>query len=78
MRTASLRIHEEHLFGMFKTLFGFYRHIYRLKLMTRGIFVTKFVTMSFFVLNCYICFNESSSLPFDLPALTIEEYIPLN
>jgi len=78
MRTASLHIHKEHLFGLFETPFQFYRHIYRLKLLLRGVFVSKFVTMSFFVLNCYICFNNSSSLPFDLPTLTIEEYILLN
>ena len=77
-RTASLRMHIEHLLGCHRNQFRFFRSLYRLKLLPRGEFCVKFIDMSYFVLNCYTCFNNSRSLPFDLPALTIEEYLPLN
>ena len=35
------------------------------------------VLNSFFVLNCYVCFNESNN-NLNICPPTIEEYIPLN
>ena len=78
LRGASLRVNIENLFALHRGTQRFFSSMYRLKLAKRGVFTRKLITVSFFVLNCYITLRHTRSLSFDLPPLTLEEYVPLN
>ena len=49
-----------------------------MRLLFDGEMVMKIMVVGFFVLNCYYCFNNTSSRSFDLRAPSIEEYLPLD
>ena len=48
----------------------------RLKLSLGGFDVLEFTVVSFFILNCFTCFNETGY--FEVYPPTLEEYLPLD
>jgi hypothetical protein len=77
VRMASLRQCIEHLFGLHKNLFVLFSTPRLLRLLDTGVETRKKVLVSFFILNCYQCLNESMN-HFDLRPPSLEEYIPCN
>ena len=67
----------EHLFSLHHNIFALFNCAERFRLLVSRDEVTKLMFNSFLLLNCYNCFNESSS-NFMLRPPTIEEYLPLN
>ena len=78
MRFAPLRVYVEHTFRDFRNIFRFFNNFARMKLLFDGEMVMRIMVVGFFVLNCYYCFNNTSSRSFNLRAPTIEEYLPLD
>ena len=76
-RLASARQSIEHLFAIHTNIFGLFSIPQRFKLLVHGVECTKMVMNSFFLLNCYTCFNESPN-NFDIRPPLIEEYLPLD
>ena len=76
-RLASARQSIEHLFAIHTNIFGLYSIPQRFKLLVHGVECTKMVMNSFFLLNCYTCFNKSPN-NFDIRPPLIEEYLPLH
>ena len=66
----------EHLFALHKNTFSLFSIPYRLKLLLDGTHMIKLVLVSFFVMNCFTCFNETPY--FNIRPPTLEEYIPLD
>ena len=75
MRMASQRVFVEHYYRDFKLYFLFFDHEKRLKLMVAKDLIRKVILLGFFLLNCYYCFNKSSSRNFELLAPDIDEYL---
>ena len=48
----------------------------RFKLLVRGYEVYQLTLVSFLILNCFTCFNETSHFPVRPP--TLQEYLPLS
>ena len=76
-RMASVRQSIEHLFALHHNIFALFHDALRFKLLVSGNEVRKIIFNSFFLLNCYICFNESQSHFLVRPA-SIDEYLPLH
>ena len=74
-RMSSVRQSIEHIFALHRNTFGLFSIPYRLKLLLNGVHVKKITLVSFFLLNCFTCFNETGY--FDVRPPTIEEYLPL-
>jgi len=70
-RLASARQSIEHLFGLHKNLFGLFSIPQRFKLLVYGVDCRMMVINSFFLLNCFVCFNESPN-NFNIRPPTIE------
>ena len=76
-RMAGVRQSLEHLFGLHFNIFKLFEDADRFRLMVTGVEVSKIIFNSFFILNCYNCFNESNN-NFDIRPPTLEQYIPLH
>ena len=76
-RLASVRQSIEHIFGLHHNTFALFSIPHRFKLLVYGVDCQMMVLNSFFLLNCFTCFNESPN-NFDIRPPTIEEYLPLN
>jgi hypothetical protein len=73
---ASVRETIEHMFSKQYVLFRvFFAKDH--KLLYKGKNIRKLVFNSFFVLNTYVCLNETTC-EFDLRAPTLEQYLPLD
>lgn len=77
-RMAGIRQYEEFFFADHQNLFKLFSMGWKLKLFRRGKYIRKLSLMSFFVLNCYYCLNNSRSNFFRLSSLSINEYLPLD
>jgi len=77
-RLSSCRMIIEHLFGLHRQLFKLFAREELLKIFHYGENVHNMAVVSMFVLNCYLCMNESMCTMFNLRAISIEEYLPLN
>ena len=75
-RMSSVRQSIEHLFALHRNTFSIFTIPFRLKLLLRGYDVLKFTVVSFFILNCFTCFNETGY--FEVRPPTLEEYLPLD
>ena len=75
-RMSSVRQSIEHLFALHHQTFALFTIPNRLKLLLNGRYVSKMVLMSFFMLNCFTCFNEVGY--FEIRPPTIEEYLSLD
>ena len=75
-KMSSVRQSIEHIFGLHKQTFNLFSIPARFKLWVRGYEVYQLTLISFFMLNCFTCFNETSHFPVRPP--TIQEYIPLS
>ena len=78
MRMSPIRIYVEHLFRDKNTFQHFFRHSARMRLLFDGNMVRKIIIVSFFLLNCYYCLYNTSGRNFDLPAVSLESYLPLD
>ena len=76
-RLASARQSVGHLFSLHYNTFGLFSIPHRFKLLVNRVEVYKMIFNYFFLLNCYVCFNESPNF-FDLRPPTIEEYLPVD
>ena len=63
------------MFGLHRITFQLFTIPHRLKLLVHGEEVRKLTLVSFFLLNCYTCFNEVGY--FECRPPSIEVYIPL-
>ena len=72
---ATVRQSIEHMFELHKRMFNLFTIPARFKLLVHGREVTRLVLVSFFILNCITCFNETTNFGCRPP--TIQEYIPL-
>jgi hypothetical protein len=75
-RMSSVRQSIEHLFALYHATFSLFSIPNRLKLLLSGRYVSKMILMSFFLLNCFTCFNEVGY--FHVRPPTLEEYLPLD
>jgi hypothetical protein len=75
-KMASVRQSMEHMFGLHKRTFNLFSIPNRFKLLVRGYEVYQLTLVSFFILNCFTCFNETSHFLVRPP--TLQEYIPLS
>ena len=73
---SSVRQSIEHLFALHRNTFSLFTIPNRLKLLVCGRDVMKLMLVSFFILNCFTCFNETDY--FEIRPPTIEEYLPLD
>ena len=78
IRMAGVRMSIEHCLGLHHIRFKIFSNPDLLKLFYRGEEVRHLVLVSFFILNCYNCFNHTSSLMFGLAPPALEEYLPLH
>lgn len=76
-RLASVRQSIEHIFGFHSNTFELFNIPNRFKLLVHGVDCQRMVVNSFFLLNCFICFNETPN-NFDLRPPTIEAYLPID
>ena len=74
---SSARQSIEHMFAIHHNTFSLFRIPERFKLLVYGVENTSMILNSFFLMNCYNTFNESSN-NFNCRPPTIEEYIPLD
>ena len=74
---SSVRQSVEHLFCLHKNIFKLFNQPERFRLLVHGNEARKLIFNSFFLLNCYICLNESPNNFMARPP-TIEEYLPLD
>jgi DDE superfamily endonuclease len=77
-RMSGSRISIEHCLGFHNNLFKLFRTPELLSLFMNGEHVHNLVLVSFFVLNCYFCLNQSASAMFSVQAPTLDQYIPLS
>ena len=76
VRLASVRQSIEHIFALHKKTFNLFNVAESFRLMENGKESYRLVLNSLFLMNCYICLNESAN-HFNLRPPTLEEYIPL-
>ena len=74
---ASVRQSIKHIFTLHSNIFSLFFIPQRFKLLVHGVECHKMVLNSFFLINCYTCFNKSNNNS-NIQPPTIEEYIPLN
>jgi hypothetical protein len=77
-RMAALRIAIEHILGLHRNIFGVFSNHRLIRLLIGGEHWHKMTLMSFFMLNCYNCLNQTSSNFFGLPAPSLAWYLPLD
>ena len=73
---TSVRQSIEHIFGLHKPAFNLFTIQNRLNLLVKGHQVYQMTLVSFFLLNCYTCFNKTSY--FEVRPPTLEKYISLD
>ena len=76
-RMSSVRQSIEHIFGLHKKTFNLFGANHRFQLLVGGVEVSRLIFNSFFLFNCYTCFNESPN-HFLVRPPTIDEYLPLD
>ena len=77
-RMSSCRVSIEHVLGLHSNLFAVFRRPELLRLYHSGVHKRKMITMSFFVLNCYLATHQSTARTFGLIPPSLEEYLPTN
>jgi DDE superfamily endonuclease len=77
-RMSAVRISIEHCLGIHRNLFKLFSTPELLSLFMNGEHVHNLTVVSFFVLNCYFCLNQSASATFGVQAPTLDQYIPLS
>jgi hypothetical protein len=78
LRMSGLRQSVEHCFAHHKNIFRLFSKKIGLSIYMSGETIRKLILVSFFVLNCYFCFNETMSGYFQLQPPTLEDYLPLD
>ena len=78
MRMASLRQCIEHVFGDHRIRFKLFGVPHYLRLFDNGVKVRRMSLVSFFLLNCFYCFDGPRCTYFGQVAPTIEDYLPLD
>ena len=73
---ASVRQSIEDIFTLHHNVYCLFSIPKRFKLLVHGLECRKMVRNSFFLLDYYVCFNESPN-NFNIRPPTIEEYLPL-
>ena len=74
---SSARQSIEHIFALHTNVFSLFSIPQCYKLLVQGTENTKMILNLFFLLNCYICLNESPN-SFDICPPSLDEYLPLD
>jgi len=77
-RMSGMRQILEHCFADHRAMFGLFSNPSRLRLFFTGVYVRKLLLTSFLILNCRYCLTGVRSSVFNLPPLSLEEYLPLD
>lgn len=78
MRMSAMRQIIEHCLADHRNMFRLFTRPARLRLFFTGVYVRKLLLSSFLILNCRYCLTGARSSVFNVPPLSLEEYLPLD